>query len=54
MALLPTRWARSRANKLRRLLEDEGVDGKRLRSVGHAATDAGVEYRRADVVLETE
>ncbi|MDB5969435.1 MAG: Thrombospondin type 3 repeat-containing protein [Hydrocarboniphaga sp.] len=46
--------ARSRANTLRRLLEQQGIDGRRLRSVGHPATDAGQEFRRADVVLETE
>lgn len=46
--------ARSRANMLRRALEQKGIDGKRLRSVGHHAVDAGSEFRRADVVLETE
>jgi hypothetical protein len=42
------------ANALRRALEKAGLDGKRLRSVGHHAVDAGGEFRRADVVLETE
>lgn len=46
--------ARSRANTLRRLLEQQGIDSKRLRSVGHRAVEAGAEFRRADVVLETE
>lgn len=46
--------ARSRANMLRRVLEQKGIDGKRLRSVGHHAVDAGSQFRRADVVLEAE
>ncbi|WP_428311956.1 OmpA family protein [Hydrocarboniphaga sp.] len=46
--------ARSRANMLRRVLEQKGIDGKRLRSVGHQAVDAGTEFRRADVMLEAE
>lgn len=50
----PSTVARSRANKLRRLLEQEGIDPKRLRSVGHAAREAGAELRRAEVVLELD
>jgi outer membrane protein OmpA-like peptidoglycan-associated protein len=53
----PDTLARTRANRVRRLLADEGIDPVRLRSLGHAATASapgGKPQRRADVVLERE
>jgi len=46
--------ARSRANQLRRLLISEGIDSSRIQSVGHAATDNGVDQRRAEVIVEVD
>jgi len=46
--------ARSRANQLRRLLVDQGIDPRRIQSVGHPASEAGVELRRAEVTLELQ
>lgn len=46
--------ARSRANQLRRLLINEGIDSSRIQSVGHAATDNGVDQRRAEVIVEVD
>lgn len=46
--------ARSRANQLRRLLISEGIDSSRIQSVGHAATDNGIDQRRAEVIVEVD
>ena len=51
---MPDKVARSRANQLRRLLVDQGIDPTRIQSVGHAAREAGIELRRAEVTLEVD
>jgi outer membrane protein OmpA-like peptidoglycan-associated protein len=51
----PDTLARTRANRLRRLLADEGIDPLRLRSLGHAPQPAAAgALRKAEVALARE